>query len=67
MTASAAGMALLLYLSKTGRIPLAWTWLILIGTVSTFAIGYVLGPAFDRERPAAPLEPTATAASAGEG
>ena len=47
MTASAVGMALLLYLSKTDRIPLAWTWLILIGTVSTFAIGYVFGPLMD--------------------
>lgn len=48
MTASAVAMAVLLYLSRTGQIPLAWTWLILVGTVSTFAIGYVLGPVMDR-------------------
>ena len=49
MTASAIAMGVLLYLSRTGRIPLAWTWLILIGTTSTFVLGWLLGPIMDRQ------------------
>jgi SSS family solute:Na+ symporter len=51
MTASAVAMAVLLYLSRTGRIPLAWTWLILIGTAMTFGLGWLLGPLLDRDTP----------------
>lgn len=51
MTVSAAAMAVLLYLSKSGTIGLGWSWLIVIGTVSTFVIGYVLGPVLDRSGP----------------
>ncbi len=54
MTVSATAMAVLLYLSQTGRLALGWTWLIVIGTASTFAIGYLLGPALDRPAKAAP-------------
>ncbi len=36
--------AVLLSLSETHVLPLGWTWLMLIGTGGTFAIGYGLGP-----------------------
>lgn len=52
MTLSAVAMAVLLYLSQTGRIGLGWSWLIVIGTVSTFTIGYVLGPVLEPRDPA---------------
>ncbi len=54
MTVSAVAMATLLYLSQTDRLALGWTWLIVIGTTSTFVIGYVLGPVLDRPAEAAP-------------
>jgi hypothetical protein len=38
----------LLILSELGIIPLGWTWLLLIGTAGTFAIGYCFGPRMDR-------------------
>jgi solute:Na+ symporter, SSS family len=40
--------AALLVLSEMGILPLGWTWLLLIGTAGTFAIGYFLGPRMDR-------------------
>jgi Na+/proline symporter len=43
MIASTVAMAIVLILSKFGLIHLAWSWLIVIGTSMTFAIGYVLG------------------------
>jgi len=33
----------LMILSKRGDIPLAWSWLIVVGTVTTMGIGYILG------------------------
>jgi SSS family transporter len=36
--------AVLLVLSETGIFPIAWTWLLLIGTAGTFTLGYFLGP-----------------------
>ncbi len=47
MTVSAALMFVLLVLSERGMIPLGWSWLVILGTVLTFAGGYVLGPALD--------------------
>ena len=38
---------------------LGWTWLIVLGTVMTFVIGYVLGPWMERRRPPPPDEPVA--------
>lgn len=43
MTASALGMLTLLILSEKKLIPLGWSWLLLIGTVLTFAIGWFSG------------------------
>ncbi len=40
--------ALILTLTETHVIAIGWTWLVLIGTAGTFAIGYVLGPILDR-------------------
>ena len=36
--------ATLLTLSELKIVPIGWTWLILIGTAGTFAIGWFLGP-----------------------
>jgi Na+/proline symporter len=47
MTLMAVVNAVLLVLSEMGKIPLGWTWLLLIGTAGTFAIGYFLGPKLD--------------------
>jgi len=47
MTLMAVVNAILLVLSEMGKIPLGWTWLLLIGTAGTFAIGYFLGPRMD--------------------
>jgi Na+/proline symporter len=51
MTASAASMFVLLLLSEKGIIPLGWSWLVILGTVFTFAGGYVLGPMLDEAPP----------------
>jgi Na+/proline symporter len=48
MTVSAMAMGTVLYLSQTHRIGLGWSWLILIGTASTFSLGWLLGPILDR-------------------
>ena len=45
VSAAVAGAAL--YLSETGRIALGWSWMIVIGTSLTFALGWLLGPVFD--------------------
>ena len=42
MIISTASMAALLLLSHGGYIKLAWSWLIVIGTVMTFVIGFLL-------------------------
>lgn len=33
----------LLYLSETKRLPMGWSWLVIIGTVGTFGLGYLFG------------------------
>jgi len=39
-----AGVAgLMLYLSETGRLAVGWSWMIVIGTVLTFSLGWLLG------------------------
>ncbi len=43
MIISTAGMAVLSLLSHCGYVALAWSWLIVIGTVTTFALGYLFG------------------------
>ncbi len=43
MVASSVVTATLLVLSETKVISLGWSWLIVIGTILTFAIGYALG------------------------
>jgi len=40
--------AVLLTLSETHIFPIGWTWLLLIGTAGTFAIGYFLGPVLEK-------------------
>ncbi|MEA3306830.1 MAG: sodium/solute symporter [Elusimicrobiota bacterium] len=50
MVFSAVSMGVLLYLSETGKIGLGWSWLIVIGTISTFVLGYLLGPIMDKNR-----------------
>jgi SSS family transporter len=44
MVSMALVNAVLLFLSETHVIAIGWTYLILIGTAGTFAIGYFLGP-----------------------
>lgn len=41
--------AVLLGLSEKGIIPLGWSWLVIIGTAGTFALGWLLAPALDGE------------------
>lgn len=43
MIFSALAMLALLILSEKKIIPLGWSWLLLLGTVSTFAIGWIFG------------------------
>ncbi|MCL4500770.1 MAG: hypothetical protein M1438_02805 [Deltaproteobacteria bacterium] len=43
MTLSALGLLFLLILSEKGILPLGWTWLLLLGTFSTFTTGWLLG------------------------
>jgi SSS family solute:Na+ symporter len=43
MTLAALGMLVLLTLSEKHIFPLGWTWLLLIGTFLTFAIGWIFG------------------------
>ncbi len=49
--------AVLLTLSETHIFPIGWTWLILIGTTGTFAVGYFLGPVLDKEPPGDAVTP----------
>jgi Na+/proline symporter len=49
MSASALIMFVLLILSEKGILPLGWSWLVILGTVFTFAGGYVLGPAMEKD------------------
>ncbi len=48
MFASAGTAGLILYLSETGRLNIGWSWMIVIGTVMTFSLGWLLGPVFDK-------------------
>lgn len=43
MTLSALTMLALLILSEKHIISLGWTWLLLLGTISTFAVGWIFG------------------------
>jgi solute:Na+ symporter, SSS family len=43
MTLAALLMLALLILSEKGIIPLGWTWLLLLGTLLTFGIGWMFG------------------------
>ena len=49
MFTMAAVNASLLLMSEKGIIPLGWSWLVIIGTAGTFAIGWALAPALDGE------------------
>jgi Na+/proline symporter len=42
MVVSTASMTVLLLLSHKGHVELAWSWLIVLGTVMTFGLGYLL-------------------------
>lgn len=48
MIFSTIAMTALLLLSNYGIINIAWSWLIVIGTVTTFTFGYLLSPKFDK-------------------
>jgi SSS family transporter len=49
MAFSALTMLALLVLSERKILPLAWSWLVILGTILTFAGGWILGPALDKE------------------
>jgi Na+/proline symporter len=49
MVVMAATNAILLYLSEIKVLPIGWSWLIVLGTVGTFALGWLLGPLLDCE------------------
>ena len=51
MIVSALTCASLLFLSETEVISLGWSWLIVIGTVETFVIAYLLGPGMESDVP----------------
>jgi SSS family transporter len=53
MVLSALTCAELFFLSATQAISLGWSWLIVIGTVETFTLAYLLGPAMESEVPPA--------------
>ena len=44
MFASAAFAGLTLYLSEQGLAPIGWSWIIVLGTVSTFTLAWLLAP-----------------------
>jgi solute:Na+ symporter, SSS family len=43
MTLATLGMLVLLILSEKGIFPLGWTWLLLLGTLMTFGLGWLFG------------------------
>ncbi|MEK7388901.1 MAG: sodium/solute symporter [Elusimicrobiota bacterium] len=49
MGAMAVLNAILLVLSENKVIPLGWSWLVIIGTLGTFALGWTLAPVLDGE------------------
>jgi len=50
MVASTIFTLVLMLLSRSGIIHLAWSWLIVIGTGTTFVLGYLLGPVMIRRQ-----------------
>ncbi len=52
MILSTVVTSVLMILVRRGTIPLAWSWLIVIGTATTMAVGYVLGEKTGRQGPA---------------
>ncbi|MCX7919994.1 MAG: sodium/solute symporter [bacterium] len=50
MVVNAACMTILLVLSEKKIIPIGWSWLIVIGTVLTFILSYLLGPIMDKQK-----------------
>lgn len=50
MLISAAAAGSVLYLSEKGMLALGWSWIVVIGTVMTFGLGWLLGPIFDKEK-----------------
>lgn len=50
MLLSAAAMAVLLVISKMKIIDLGWSWLIVLGTAATFALGYLFSLLEERRR-----------------
>ena len=44
MFASACFAGLTLYLSEKGLAPIGWSWIVVIGTVSTFSLAWLLAP-----------------------
>jgi len=50
MAASAAAMFALLLLSEKKVLVLGWSWLVILGTVLTFALAWALGPALEKDR-----------------
>ncbi|MBI4676888.1 MAG: sodium/solute symporter [Elusimicrobia bacterium] len=49
MTAMALINALLLYLSEIKALPLGWSWLVILGTLGTFGLAWLLSPVLDRD------------------
>lgn len=47
MVFSSIYMVELLFLSEKRIIDLGWSWLIILGTIVTFVLGYILGPMFE--------------------
>jgi SSS family transporter len=52
MIAMAAVNLVLLVLSETGRLPFAWSWLVIVGTAGTIALALLLSPLFRVATPA---------------
>ena len=50
MLLSTAGMVTLLLLKHYGRIELAWSWLIVIGTLTTMLLSYAFSKLFPRKK-----------------
>ena len=52
MVFSAAMAGVLLYLSEQGLASIGWSWIIVIGTISTFTLGWLLSPLEKKLSPA---------------
>ncbi len=53
MVAMAVLNLVLLVLSEMKVLPLGWSWLVILGTIGTIALAWLLGPVLDRERESA--------------